>query len=93
MTSIEERESPKIPSEITIKSIFPNPFNSSTTISITGIDKADIGIYDITGRLITKLGAENGKSVWNATSFSSGVYFARIMGTRQSQSVKLVLLR
>jgi hypothetical protein len=74
-------------------SIYPNPFNSSTTISISGIDKAEIGIYDITGGLIAKLSAENGKAIWNASSFSSGAYFARMIGMSSSHTIRLVLLK
>jgi hypothetical protein len=90
---IDEGNGNRLPDDYSL-SAYPNPFNSSTTISITGIDKAEIGIYDITGRLIAKLAAENGKSVWEASGYSSGVYFARIIGSGgRSKSIRLVLLK
>jgi hypothetical protein len=74
-------------------SAYPNPFNSSTIISIDGTKQAEIAIYDITGRRAATLQAENGKVVWDASSFSSGVYFARVVGEDISKSVKLILLK
>ncbi len=72
---------------------YPNPFNSATVISISGVRGAEIGIYDITGRLITKLQAEGGRAVWEASAFSSGVYFARVMGERSGNVLRLVVVR
>ncbi len=74
-------------------SAYPNPFNSSTTISISGAEEPEIGIYDITGRLMTVLGTKDGRAVWEARELSSGVYFARVAGERGGAALRLVLLR
>lgn len=84
-------ENDDLPEKIAF-SAYPNPFNSNTTLSISGVDKAEIAIYDITGRLVTSLHADNGKAVWDATGYSSGVYFARVRG-ENSAPIKLILLK
>jgi|WetSurMetagenome_2_1015567.scaffolds.fasta_scaffold65479_1 hypothetical protein len=71
---------------------YPNPFNSATTIMLTGAEQAEIGIYDITGRLITTLHTVGGQALWDASGCSSGLYFARLAGEKAS-SIKLVLVK
>lgn len=78
---------PKAPS----LSAYPNPFNSATTITITGAEQAELGIYDITGRKIATLKTENGRTIWDATGYSSGLYFAVL--ERGNQSAKLTLIK
>jgi hypothetical protein len=106
ITAIEEDDSGIQPGATTI-SAFPNPFNSSTVISITNAQHADIAIFDIQGRKITTLQTENGKAIWNAAGYSSGIYFAGVTdtptkgqtGTSAAQiagsarTIKLVLLK
>jgi hypothetical protein len=90
-TGIDEHSGAAVlPQEVGI-SAYPNPFNSSITISTN--QDAPIAIYDITGRRITTLHAENGKVVWDASGYSSGVYFARVVGGEASKSIKLILLK
>jgi hypothetical protein len=80
-----------LPNKIEL-SAYPNPFNSRTILSINEKDKAQILIFDITGRLVTSLNADQGKAVWEAKGYSSGVYFARARG-ENSASIKLILLK
>jgi hypothetical protein len=89
--AIEEENSNLIPPSISL-SAYPNPFNSNTTITVDELSSAEIGIFDLTGRLMAKLISQNGKAVWDATEFSSGIYFARVQGG-ESNIVKLVLLK
>jgi hypothetical protein len=71
---------------------FPNPFNSATTITLTGEEQAEIGIYDITGRLIAALHTLGGQALWDASVYSSGLYFARVIGEKAG-TIKLVLVK
>jgi hypothetical protein len=80
-----------LPSDISL-SAYPNPFNSATTITLAGAEQAEIGIYDITGRLITSLHMVGGQALWDASAYTSGLYFARVAGERATP-IKLVLLR
>ena len=73
--------------------VYPNPFNSSTTITVNGSQETEIDIYDITGRLMTVLCTKNRRAVWDAEGLSSGVYFARVAGNRGLAALRLVLLK
>jgi hypothetical protein len=84
-------ESDQQPHEFSF-SAYPNPFNSATTITLTGAEQAEIGIYDITGRLITTLHTDGGQALWDAGAYSSGLYFARLAGEKVT-ALKLILLR
>jgi len=89
--AISEEDNEKFPYKISL-SAYPNPFNSATTITLTGADRADIGIYDIAGRLITTLHTIGGQALWDASAYSSGIYFARVNGEKAS-TIKLVLIK
>jgi hypothetical protein len=82
-----------LPLQPGIFSAYPNPFNSATTLTITGMAKAEIAIFDITGRLISSLNAENGRAIWDASAFPSGLYLARVVGKNKIQTIKLILLK
>ena len=71
---------------------YPNPFNSSTTISTNSNYVGEIEIYDISGRKITKLAVTGGNAIWDATNYSSGIYFATLRDS-QSSAIKLILLK
>ncbi|MCK4312683.1 MAG: T9SS type A sorting domain-containing protein [Candidatus Cloacimonetes bacterium] len=87
-------------------SIYPNPFNPSTTIffNISRKDAkyAKIIIYNIKGQKVKTLNIENcklniGQVVWNGTDdsgkyVSSGVYFCRLKVNGKSEIVKKMLL-
>jgi hypothetical protein len=73
-------------------SAFPNPFNAATTIILDGGGEAEIDIYDIAGRRVATLRAENGRAVWDAGELGSGVYFAQAAG-EMATSIKLIYLK
>ncbi len=91
-TGIDGQDGAGLPGGMSLTA-YPNPFNSSTVISMSGMAEAAIVIYDITGRRIATLVAHDGRAVWNAGGLSSGVYFARVMGERGGAALRLVLLR
>ncbi len=83
---------------------YPNPFNTSTMLTIKGAKGGDItlGIYDIQGKRIKTFekGVMGGdeKIVWDATDasgkkVSSGLYFARASTPQTEKTIKLLLLR
>ena len=90
-TPVEGDEDMPLPEEITVKA-YPNPFNSTTTLNISGAYNAEIEIYDIAGRYITSLQAIGGRATWNASGLSSGVYFARA-NFENANIIKLVYLK
>jgi hypothetical protein len=86
-----ERDANPLPTTIQLRA-YPNPFNSATTITLTGAEQAEIGIYDITGRLVTTLHTVSGQALWDASAYSSGLYFARLAGEKAG-TIKLVLVK
>ena len=90
----------EIPENISISSVYPNPFNPSTNIEFS-LDRAgdvNIGIYDINGRLVQELVQDNfSKGIysidWNASMYPSGVYFVKITLGNMSANQKLVLMK
>ena len=90
------------PNRIKLLSVFPNPFNPVANIQffvvpeVTGI--YTLSIYNNTGQLVESI--NNKKFVsgynsiqWNAKSYSSGVYFARLESSNRFLTQKLMLLK
>jgi len=83
----------------------PNPFNPSTTISFSVVEKGNVtlNVYDASGRLVRTLA--NGVSdagahelTWDGrdnagVTVGSGVYFYRLTAGKYSESKKMVLLK
>jgi hypothetical protein len=92
-TAISESDTPLLPESAFNLTNYPNPFNSSTTISIGSPKDIRVIIYDITGKKVASILAESGKAIWDAAGFSSGIYFARADGENISRSIKLILLK
>lgn len=89
-----------IPLEFAINSIYPSPFNSSATVryGITRTGHTTVGLYDMAGRLVTKLvdtvlPAGHHSAVINGASLPSGIYLVRISGDEGTLIRKVVLLR
>jgi hypothetical protein len=93
-----DRSTP-LPTSLSL-SAYPNPFNPSTTISfdLPQAMKAQIGIFDIRGRLITTLADESFSAGshtlrFDGSALSSGVYLARLQTDNYQQTAKLILLK
>ncbi len=84
---------------------YPNPFNPSITInySLSGSSDIHLTIYDLSGRLITKLldahhSAGDYYIKWDGTDDSgnqvgAGMYLCKVRAAGSSQTVKMVLLK
>ncbi|MBC8215591.1 MAG: T9SS type A sorting domain-containing protein [Candidatus Marinimicrobia bacterium] len=90
----------KLPNIFTLNPAFPNPFNPETVISyqLSVNSTVIMHIYDISGRLvetlvdgITEPGTHTVK--WNASDFSSGVYFVQLVTGEFSKTQKVLLLK
>ena len=98
ITAIKSKD--VLPNKFYVKQNYPNPFNPLTNIEfgISHSQHVDINIYDITGRLIEslysgKLQAGVHNYSWNASAYSSGMYFYRIKTTDKDVLKKLILLK
>mgnify|MGYP001327631617 CR=1 FL=1 len=89
-----------LPEKLSLKQNFPNPFNPSTHIywSMPGSGSVSIEIYNLKGQLIDvlyngykKLG--NHEVIWNASAYSSGIYFYRLTLNETVLQKKMILLR
>ena len=87
-------------------SCYPNPFNSTTVLTLNGFEggDAEIRIYGITGVLVKTLLTKEGRATWDATDnsgrkVSSGIYFAgvaiekSVRTPRGAGTIKLLLLK
>ena len=87
------------PSKIEIDA-YPNPFNPQTTInfSINYESHIEISIYNISGQLIKTLINEYRypgfhTAYWDASNYTSGVYFAHLKTKESVYAKKLILMK
>jgi len=79
---------------------YPNPFNPSTNIKFDIPKSSDVKliIYDIAGREITKLvnemlNAGSYEVSWDASNYTSGVYFYKLISENYIDTKKMVLIK
>ena len=90
----------RLPRRVFLNTNYPNPFNSSTTIEY-GLPEAGrvrIDIYDLLGRKVETLVDEDMQAgqyqaVWDASGYSSGVYFYRIESGDFVDTKRMVYLK
>ncbi len=87
-----------IPSVLTIAGAYPNPFNSTTaiTIQLPETERTQVSIIDLNGRLVEnlldrELNAGAHHLIWNAERLSSGQYFIQAR-TGEKTAIKEVSL-
>lgn len=95
-----ETSDPVIPEAFEISSVFPNPFNSSTTLnySIPSTSRITLSIFDIQGREVRTLVdnkhfAGSYSILFDASMLPTGVYLARLKAGGDFQTVKIVSLK
>jgi len=83
-----------------LKQNYPNPFNPSTTIefSIPKTEFVTLKIYNLLGQEVAtlvsdKLAPDNYKFVWDATNYSSGIYFYKLIAGKYIKIRKMILLK
>jgi len=90
-----------VPKVFALQQNYPNPFNPTTTITFTLAQDGftTLKIYDVLGREVAvlvngemKAEVENAVS-FNASKFSSGVYFSKLESHGNAQIKKLVLMK
>ncbi len=100
ITDVEEYPSEISPRGLNISAIFPNPFNSFTTIeySIPGEGKITLKLHDILGREIQTLFAGNkGRGIYqyklDTKNMPSGVYFVSLLFEGSFKTKKMIVLK
>ena len=99
-TSIADGKNPAQPFAFALNSIYPNPFNSSVSISFE-IDETSyttLSLYNISGREATRLfddtcppGAFTVN--WKGDNLASGVYFVRLESLGRAINNKVIILK
>ncbi len=88
-----------IPSNYELKQNYPNPFNPATTIifNLPKTANIELKIYDIEGREIQKItngnySAGEHRITWDASNFTSGVYFYKLTASDGFTETKKMML-
>ena len=99
-TDIDNRRDNLIPERFAITQNYPNPFNAQTAINydLPSASDVKIDIYDILGCKVETLmqGEQQAgyhQVMWNASDYSSGVYFYRIEAGDFAETKKMILLK
>ncbi len=100
--TVSDSEDNDIPAEprLSIAAVYPNPFNSRTTIEfeLSEPARATVDIYDLLGRHILILADQNyqsgnNRAIWDAREINSGVYFVKVSTSEVSKTSKMILIK
>lgn len=91
---------PLVPQRPSITALYPNPFNSTLTIEVSGLEGAQgtVEVLDLTGRLIAHLNSLSPFSrrqqfTWDASLTPTGVYLVRLSHPKGEELRKVILMR
>ncbi|GBD92227.1 hypothetical protein BMS3Abin04_02962 [bacterium BMS3Abin04] len=94
-----------LPLKFELSQNYPNPFNPSTTIkyeipnvTTQNLASVQLKVYDILGREVATLVNKNQSPgnyevVWDASNFTSGIYFYRLTAGNKISVKKMMLLK
>jgi len=92
--------SSQIPKVFSLKQNYPNPFNPSTNIKfdIVKSGKVSLTIFDMLGRKVEtlfsqELSAGTYSADWNASHYSSGIYFYKLESDDFVQTKKMIFIK
>jgi hypothetical protein len=102
VTDVEKNDK-SLPAGFMLSQNYPNPFNPSTTISYTVANGhspllVDLSIYNVLGQKVCTLISEKQNAgehtvEWNASGFSSGIYFYRVHAGDFVHTKRMVLIK
>jgi hypothetical protein len=91
---------PEVPTNFTLHQNYPNPFNPSTKIKyqIAEHSFVSLKVYDVLGSEVAKIVNEEKPAgiyevEWNASGFSSGIYFYQLKTGNFVETKKMLLLK
>ena len=89
-----------VPDKFELKQNYPNPFNPTTKIefSMPVEGNAALYVYDITGRMVSKLVDGNLKAgihnfTFDGRNISSGIYFYKLVTEKLIETKKMILVK
>ncbi|AWI25927.1 T9SS type A sorting domain-containing protein [Flavobacterium pallidum] len=77
------------PAQVTF-SVFPNPSSESWNFSSRGDNLHDIEIIDATGKTVVSKNLSGNHATIDASSLSSGLYFAKLTSDKGSKTIKVI---
>ena len=99
ITSLDERTS-DLPTQVTLRQNFPNPFNPTTTIAYTLPEESmvTLRVYDMLGRTVAVLVSDRKPAGFhtvtlNAQEFASGMYVYRLEAAGVTISRQMTLIK
>ncbi|MBZ0264164.1 T9SS type A sorting domain-containing protein [bacterium] len=101
VTNAVQEGSQQLPQELTIETIYPNPFNNATTIhySLPKAGNISIQVYDLAGRTVsTHLveAASAGRYTYEfqaTANMASGIYILQLQSASQSINSRMIYLK
>ena len=96
---VDEGRSDVLPGEFRIDSVYPNPFNSTTVISVSlpVSSELKLSVYNITGQEIAIIGngrfyAGSNQFTFDASGLANGVYFVKASVDGKMNAVRKIVL-
>jgi len=96
----ESEQSASIPSEFTLHSNCPNPFNARTEISyqLPVATEVKLEIYNLLGQKVATLADEKQQAgyrsvIWDASDVSSGLYFYKLTAGEKTSTRMMALIK
>ena len=71
-------------------SLYPNPVKNTVYVS-SNMEKADLAVYDITGKMVLNTALQFGENTINVSNIASGVYLARLSSNGKTLTKKLII--
>jgi hypothetical protein len=100
VTDVETNTPSALPETFTLGQPYPNPFNPTVTVPVTLPNKGHlrVEVFNILGQPVGvlydgKAGPGEMNVVWDATDFSSGVYFFKVVFNDLPKTVSAVLVK
>ena len=88
------------PNQFGLTSVYPNPFNPTTSISFTlsADEKIKLSVFDVRGNEVNIVFSDNLNAgehtfTWDASEFASGVYYFQLTSASHSSMMKALLMK
>jgi len=99
-TDIEDDDKPTLPTGFTLNQNFPNPFNATTTITfnLAKTGGVNLSVYNLMGQKVeilmdNNLQAGQHRITWDASTYSSGIYFYKLSAGDKTFTNRMTLLK
>ncbi len=100
LTSVGENQRVAVPEQYSLGQNYPNPFNPVTVIGyrLSAVSEVELSVYNLIGQKVATLVSEKQntgsyKVEWDASGFSSGVYYYRITAGSYFEVKKMILIK